>query len=934
MSDQDLRNRRFLAGDLEWTGLARVVRPTLIVALGGTGATAAKAARARIESFAGARHHFIAFRALDTAYQDNREPRFVDSAEFVYLGGFNAQAVIADILTGDAFPHWGQWLPPRLNFQQVAFGAGGIRPIGRLCYFYRRDLVEAAVREALTTITDANEALHLHQQNGIRVNLEAGIDIHVVCSVCGGTGAGMFLDVAYDLRRWAEDHTDREVTVTGHLVLPEAFRRKPVVLKALEANAYIALQELDRYMNATPADPWIIEHIQGRPEISRRAPFDHCYLLSGLQQGGTNDIESLTAVIGEVITLLTLSQVGQTVSAGVINMAGQRKSTRDNRGRLCCYSSYGVLGLEIPWGLLGESLGPELAERVHKRLAARDVRRDEDLEPEIQRFREAMNLDVRLPEHLVPIPKLDKAPIGDLVDTLGKRSAQPGGELQRQLTQVRESVLRELQHAEERDLWSPVQLRTYLRQNLRESLLAGHGGGLDAAMRWLAGCANALEIFKRQLRASGEEADEKAEKGKLAAETLEKDNLAGRDWEKQVWPEVTRWEGHVQEDARAQIFKTQARKIDALAVLIRQEMLEPWRKIQVLFEDLRLDPPRGEESYYRSRPAMTSVCPIAHFADIIEPVKERLIRSVLEDLVMESDRWADFSRRDLTERLNGLCVEAMQDHFEKESGIECDRLLAEYYGHPSEKYETELNVLLGQAQANWELQESYSLRTNKLEISAVGAHEDSLLYSTIARHHHHISSVDEQRRDYVPIFRTEHGISMVGLKRLDAYRESLVNSIVHEQRYDFHFFLDARWITRMEFADEKPEELRRLYLFSVSDLLGLIERQENVGYLLPGNPNEVLGRYRRAAYLRFRDDEDLQHRLEQEMSKQDQRPGWTARLEEHVEKLQRRIQEKVVPEKKRNAAVAPPRFLSLDVYQLHSEIRALLGELRVEDLGI
>ena len=183
------------------TGLVRVVRPTLIAAIGGTGTAAVKAARSRIEDLVGPRHHYIAFRAFDTSFQDSREPLLIDNSEYIYLGGFNAQAVISDIAAGKAFPHWADWLPQRLNFQQVAFGAGGIRPIGRLCYFYRRDRVEHAVQEALTMVTDADQALRYHQQTGVRVNLEAGIDIHVVCSVCGGTGSGMFLDLAFDLQQ-------------------------------------------------------------------------------------------------------------------------------------------------------------------------------------------------------------------------------------------------------------------------------------------------------------------------------------------------------------------------------------------------------------------------------------------------------------------------------------------------------------------------------------------------------------------------------------------------------------------------------------------------------------------------------------------------------------------------------------------------------------
>ncbi|MEX2261868.1 MAG: tubulin-like doman-containing protein [Bryobacteraceae bacterium] len=127
------------------------MKPTLIAAVGGTGASAAKQAKLRFDQFVGPRRHYAAIRAFDTDYQDDRTPRLVAHAEHVYLGGFNAQSVIQDVIAGrEEFRHYAKWLPPWLSFQQVAVGAGGIRPIGRLCYFYQRERIKGAVTEALT----------------------------------------------------------------------------------------------------------------------------------------------------------------------------------------------------------------------------------------------------------------------------------------------------------------------------------------------------------------------------------------------------------------------------------------------------------------------------------------------------------------------------------------------------------------------------------------------------------------------------------------------------------------------------------------------------------------------------------------------------------------------------------------------------------------
>jgi len=920
--------------DDRWTGLARVVRPTLIVAVGGTGSAAAKVARQRIHEILGSegpRNHFIAFRAFDTAYQDNRRPRFVDNAEYVYLGGFNAQAVIADIVEGTAYPHWEEWLPPRLNFQQVAFGAGGIRPIGRLCYFYRREQVEAAVQEALTTITDTDKALRFHHDTGIRVNLEAGIDIHLICSVCGGTGSGMFLDLSFDLRRWAEGHTDREVTLTGHLVLPEAFRTKPVVLKALEANAYVALEELDRFMNATSADPWKVEHVEGRPESSWRAPFDHCYLLSGLQSGGTSDVDTLTSVIGEAVTLLTLSQVGQKVSEGVVNMAGQRKSTRDGRGRLCCYSSYGVLGLEIPWGLLGESLGPDLARKVRDRLAGTGEVQDEQIQEDVDRFRLAFSLDLDRLERLVPQPSLQEASVTLMRDQYGDRSELPRSHLVDEINRSGREIDEMVQRASGQQVWDPRALRSHLKRRL-ETWLLDRGGGLTAYLRFLQRSAEAVRALSEQTRGAATAAREWADQHRSEGADLEAGNLAGTGWE-QISKGVDAWRKRKTQQARARIFQAQAARLDPLSDEI-EALIRPWREIRQSFESLRLEMPRDAASYYRARQALTPICRLDYFRELVDGHQERLVGGVLRELIKEADLWADLTPNQLAERFSGLCTRAVREHFAGEAGIDCDQLLADCYDYPGPRYQGEVGVFLNRAGANWELHESYALRSNRLEISAIGSEVDSRIYQTLYESNHHISPVEEQRPEYVPILRTEHGLSLIGVKRLGAYRNSLLDSIVHEQRYDLHFFLDRRWITRMEFVGDDREERRLLQLFSLAEMEGLIRRVRTVGYVLDGDET-VLGDHRREAFLSLRRRHDVRNAVDSkvESRKRDKAEDWEARVLAHIDGLRQRIDAALLPAASSNGAIQP-RFLSLDVFQIHSEIRALLAELKVEEKGI
>ena len=258
--------------------------------------------------------------------------------------------------------------------------------------------------------------------------------------------------------------------------------------------------------------------------------------------------------------------------------------------------------------------------------------------------------------------------------------------------------------------------------------------------------------------------------------------------------------------------------------------------------------------------------------------------------------------------------------------MSCDRLLAECFEHPGGKYRAQVTSLLSRAQANWELHESYAFRENRLEISAIGVRPDSILYGAVGESYRHISPVDEQRDDYVPLLRTEHGISLSGLKSLPSYRKSLIDSVVQEQRYDVHFFNDRRWVTRFEFAGDGSAETQSLYLFTVASMLGRIARTDGKGYFFGTHP-ESLGRYRREAYLAFCRDNGNLAEAQVEVTQKEEQSDWRGRLEEQIKTLEKTLESAFAPERS-------DQFLSLDIFQLHEEIRALLKKLQIEDMGL
>jgi hypothetical protein len=178
------------------------------------------------------------------------------------------------------YDHISRWFPPQLlrNIKAVEEGAKGIRPVGRLAFFHNYQKIKTAI-ETAERLTRGHDSLLLRK--GMRV--EPGLNIFVIGSLCGGTGSGMFLDVAYSLRHL---YGEQGSQIASYLVIsPELYGNTP----NMSANTYAALKELDYYSNPSTIFE-VCYDIQNLVFIQeKRPPFDYSYLVSH-QTGGEYQI--------------------------------------------------------------------------------------------------------------------------------------------------------------------------------------------------------------------------------------------------------------------------------------------------------------------------------------------------------------------------------------------------------------------------------------------------------------------------------------------------------------------------------------------------------------------------------------------------------------------------------------------------------------------
>lgn len=346
----------------------RRVPLTLIVGLGGTGQLVAKHVKALLQRELSTPDFseipFVEILVLDTTEQmsvaDGPDMASLNADEYSDLGGFNLQSVLShreEYPEVSWFPR-GRYLPGELTL-----GAGGIRHVGRLCYSIRRDgrLVYGRLSEKIRRLSSPQvEDREFHYfKDVVRPRLRSGLQIHVVSSCAGGTGGGMLLPAAYDIRDWAERITGKDPVVTGHLLLPEAFALSESRQLNFRRNAFAVLSEINHFFKGGRWEAQYRDEKQVVPMI----PFNFLYLLNAGRQDGSLQVrEDLCREIGRFIVLSALGKEGESYRSAAINLWESCLSQRDQFGEPMVYCSYGAGYRDLSRGALKDYFNHKIAE--------------------------------------------------------------------------------------------------------------------------------------------------------------------------------------------------------------------------------------------------------------------------------------------------------------------------------------------------------------------------------------------------------------------------------------------------------------------------------------------------------------------------------------------------------------------------------------------
>lgn len=282
------------------------VTPTVVIGLGGTGGNVLIRLRRRFVERYGALSKIpvVSYLWLDTDDSDQHIDRSYiqkqidfDPSERVSLC-MPDTTVVTDHL--DQFPHIHRWFYDDLTgYGNMTKGAGQFRPYSRLGFFNQFGRIQQALRLAVQAVRDLNVAKNLPP--GMQLTpMTQKLNVSIIASVAGGTGSGIFLDMAYLLQTMFPGDG---VTVNGYLLMPGLYA---LGMQRAWANGYAALKELNHFSFGNTFQVNWTGQKEEAPSSSR--PFSMCYLIdaeneAGRQVSGVNNISQIYNMVADNLFL-------------------------------------------------------------------------------------------------------------------------------------------------------------------------------------------------------------------------------------------------------------------------------------------------------------------------------------------------------------------------------------------------------------------------------------------------------------------------------------------------------------------------------------------------------------------------------------------------------------------------------------------------------
>lgn len=338
-------------------------RPAVIIGVGGTGQwVLTYLKKDLIEEGNGKLPSNVRFLAFDTMPQaevtlgnaDSKNELVtvgsvrLDPDEYIHVGGdaYPLGKRIFEDRQNQRYPQIRKWFQTKFWWKALPpanwildEGAGRIRQMGRLAVF--KDVMGGNTNSLIwRSLKNAVDAVRGD------VTEERKLEIIIVGSFAGGTGSGMFLDMALILRKIAEN---THHILRGYFALPSVFGARQN--DEMWARTFAAWRELNRFMVVDTDFPMQVSYLNNDPyfqTIADKRIFDACYLVGGRRKGTPINADARNSIfpaVAESISAVLDDEAGEAYNKYIWQNLAEKYA---NRAGMPLYSTVGAYTMKIP----------------------------------------------------------------------------------------------------------------------------------------------------------------------------------------------------------------------------------------------------------------------------------------------------------------------------------------------------------------------------------------------------------------------------------------------------------------------------------------------------------------------------------------------------------------------------------------------------------
>jgi serine/threonine protein kinase len=264
----------------------------------------------------------------------------------------------------DGRPEVSTWLNPRMLYRiprsQVTTG---VRALGRLAFCDNYRLILRRLQTELSLCLDPESLASADRQTGLGVRTNR-VRVYIVTSLAGGTGSGIFLDLAYTIRALLKQAGYQQPDVVGLFLLPSVDRNRTRTLTL--GNTCAALRELIHF--ATPGRTFTAKyHQREAPILDSDPPFGRCIMLPLPDETDELATRELVELAGLFLSRDLCTPLGRIADLG---RAGLPAPPWDSRGLF--YQTLGLYQLSWPRHALYRTVARGLCQRLVQRWMSKD----------------------------------------------------------------------------------------------------------------------------------------------------------------------------------------------------------------------------------------------------------------------------------------------------------------------------------------------------------------------------------------------------------------------------------------------------------------------------------------------------------------------------------------------------------------------------------